>query len=26
VITVDIKPQMEQAAKLDLFKDRVEFI
>jgi cephalosporin hydroxylase len=26
VITVDIKPQMEEAAKLDLFKDRVEFI
>jgi cephalosporin hydroxylase len=26
VITVDIKRQMEQAAKLDLFKDRVEFI
>lgn len=26
VITVDIKPQMEQAAKMDLFKDRVEFI
>jgi len=26
VITVDIKPQMEQAAKLFLFKDRVEFI
>jgi cephalosporin hydroxylase len=26
VITVDIKPQMEQAAKRDLFKDRVEFI
>lgn len=26
VITVDIKPQMEQAGKLELFKDRVEFI
>ena len=26
VITVDIKSQMEQAAKMDLFKDRVEFI
>jgi cephalosporin hydroxylase len=26
VITVDIKPQMEPAAKLELFKDRVEFI
>lgn len=26
VITVDIEPQMEEAAKLDLFKERVEFI